>query len=136
MSSRIIEFTGTSMWARVNSPDPTYGNYSIGVDLDPKSQEEFEASGLQMRPKREDGKYLVTFRRPVNKTINGELVEFGPPSVSGIDDGVLIGNGSGVKVTVRAYTYTHNGRTGIGHRLESLEVTDLIEYKPATTEAA
>jgi len=129
MSTKYVYLRGKTKWAMVRKPDEKYGNYKLNLYLNDASQKAFDDSGLQLEPKTdEDGKYYV-FRRPHEKMIKKEIVEFGPPKVFNADntefDG-LVGNGSEITVKVSVY----DTMKGKGHRLESLRVEELVEYNP------
>jgi hypothetical protein len=76
-----------------------------------------------------EGNEFIRLRRPVQKQIKGEMVEFDPPKVvdadgNDIPDDVLIGNGSEAVVNVAVYDA---GRYK-GHRLQAVKITNLVEY--------
>lgn len=132
MTTTYHYFTGPCTWAKLKKPDDFNGvkNWKINVYLDKKGIDELKASGLRVRPKKDDeGKLFVTFRRPVEKEIKGEIVEFDPPTLLGKENeplDKLVGNGSVVTVKVSVF----DTRMGKGHRLESVRVENLIEYTP------
>lgn len=123
MPSQYVKFTGKCEWAQLQKPDPKYDNYKITVYLDGANLDKFKKTGLQLEPKTTEQGVCVTFRRPSKKLIKSELVEFGPPKLSG-DEGKLVGNGSTVEVDVVVYD-TIKGK---GHRLEAVKVLNLVEY--------
>lgn len=130
----MIYFTGLAKWAKVYTPDDMYQKYSIDLFLDDESWELFNESGLLLQPKEvaedqgEPFGTCIRFSRPVSKEIKGALVNFGPPPVldsEGLPMTDNIGNGS--KVTVKVSVY--DTRKGMGHRLESIRVDDLVPYE-------
>jgi len=127
MATEYFYFRGKAKWAKIYRPDPEYDNYKINVYLDKASMKLFEEAGTQLTPKDdEDGTY-VAFRRDHSKMIKKELVTFGPPKVVDIDGNPVtesIGNGSEVVVKVAVY----DGKKGKGHRLEAVQVTNLVVY--------
>lgn len=129
MATKYIYLKGTSKWVKARKPDEKYGNYTMNLYLDKPSQKVFAESGLQIEPKSDDDGTFYTFRRPHEKLIKKDLVEFGPPKVFNPDntefDG-LIGNGSRVTVKVSVY----DTMKGKGHRWESIRVEELVEYNP------
>lgn len=131
MATKIIYLSGSAKWAKVRTPDEKYDNYTIDLYPTKDAWGEFKASGMEVRPKRDDkGVEFITLRRPNRKLIKGELVEFGPPKVLNPDETVfegLIGNGS--EVTVRVAVY--DTQKGKGHRLEAVRVDTLIPYEGA-----
>ena len=113
-------------------------------------------AGIQLRPKKDDGsrstvEYLG-LKRPTQRTFGNKITYFTPPFINGKDgkpivrytlngkpvyqyddpktvvnvDGeqIQIGNGSEVEVRL-SYCPT---QMGIGNRLESVKILDLIEY--------
>lgn len=123
-------------WAKVRKPDEKYNNFQVPLYMDEKSWNKFKESGCQLKINQDnDGKY-VTFKRRVNEFnyAKKENVENGPPEIKilkGSDyvpfpEG-LIGNGSLVTVRVDVYD-TRNGK---GHRLVSVGIDKLVEYKEA-----
>ena len=128
MASKYFKFSGKCMWAQLQKPDPKYDNYKVTLIMDGANLEKLKQSGLQLEPKMTDDGVTVTFRRPSKKLIKSEIVEFGPPKVSGNPDNKLVGNGSTVEVDVVVY----DTMKGKGHRLEAVKVLDLVEYvKPS-----
>jgi hypothetical protein len=127
MATEIFYFKGKAKWAKVYRPDDEFDNYKINVYLDKASKKLFTEAGTQLTPKSdEDGEY-VTFRRDHSKMIKNELVVFGKPQVvdhDGLAFTNTIGNGSEVVVKVAVY----DGRKGKGHRLEGVQVVNLVEY--------
>lgn len=133
MATETFYLSGKARYPRLTKPDDKYDLYSIGVILDAKSQAEFEASGMQMKPKSYNGDTFVTFRRPNKKIIKDELVKFGPPKVLDKDGKTitaLVGNDSDVTVKVSVY----DSAKGKGHRLDAVRVDNLIEFKPQPKE--
>lgn len=128
MATEYLYLRGKAKWAQLTKPDKEYDNFKINVYLDDASKEIFVNSGLQLTPKTdEDGEYVV-FRRPNYKQIKKELVHFGAPNVVDTDGkpvSALIGNGSEVVVKVVVY----DSKKGKGHRLESIQVINLIPYE-------
>ena len=127
MASKDYYFSGEAKWAMLFAPDKEYKNYKITVNLDEPSKVKYLESGLQGRPKTDDGGFWVTFRRPETKEIKGDLKRFEKPKVVndlGEEVTDFVGNGS--KVTVRVTVY--DTRRGKGHRLEAVRVDELVKY--------
>lgn len=128
MATRFFYFHGKAKWAKVRKPDEKYGNYTINLYPTPESRNLIAESGLQIAPKNDDEGEFFTFRRPHEKLIKKEVVEFGPPQALNPDgtefDG-LIGNGSDVTIKVSVYD-TIKGK---GHRWESVRVDKLVVYE-------
>ena len=130
MATSTVYLTGVAHWAKLKTPDEKYNTWSLDLSLDDKGREAFNKSGLQLETKiNEKGNFeYVRLRRPVSRLIKGELVKFNPPTLldkdsKPFDD--LVGNGS--KVTCKVVFY--DTVKGKGHRLESVRVEDLVEYK-------
>jgi hypothetical protein len=134
MATTFHYFTGKTKWPKIrpDRPDDYQGvkAWKIPVYLDKDNIKALQDAGLRMRPKKDEDGSFVTFRRPLNKEIGGKIVDFDPPTV--IDknnqplDPKIIGNGSVVTVKISAF----DTRMGKGHRLESVRVEELVEYKP------
>lgn len=133
-ASKYYNWTGKIRWAKSRfgglfEPDPEYGSYKCQFYPDIKTWESIKNSGLALEAKqdREDGLDFIILRRPVEKVIKGENVQFGRPKVyfeEGIEPTTNIGNDSDVVVNVVVYPAGRH----IGHRLESVTVTHLVEY--------
>lgn len=136
----IKTFHGIARWAKVWQPDEKYGHYSIDVELDDKSLEEFHKSRIQLKLKEDaEGKAYVGFkRRHIQVFKDGTSKIYGPPTVYFLDlqsgefvqakdDSVKIGNGSEVIVSVEVF----KNDNGVGTRLERVFVKDLVEYDPS-----
>lgn len=128
MATRFFYFHGKAKWLKARKPDEKYGNYTVNLYPTPESRNLIAESGLQISPKQdEDGEFYV-FRRPHQKLIKSEVVEFGPPQVLNPDSTVfdgLVGNGSDVTIKVSVYD-TIKGK---GHRWESVRVDSLVVYE-------
>lgn len=132
MATRFFYFHGKAKWLKARKPDEKYGNYTVNLYPTPESRNLIAESGLQISPKSDDDGEFFTFRRPHEKLIKKEIVEFGPPQVLNPDgtefDG-LVGNGSDVTIKVSVYD-TIKGK---GHRWESVRVDNLIVYEGSGT---
>jgi hypothetical protein len=145
-------------WVKVYEPDEYAGSkrWKINVyPFDGKEWEKVTKSGIQVTPKEdEDGKY-ITLRRDTSKVIKDDFVLFCPPEITGAvevsytkpdgervrsynkgdfkGDIILkgerkdIGNGSVAIVNFSTY----NTKQGVGHRLESLKILDLVGFEKA-----
>ncbi len=165
MATTYEKFLGKAKWTQIYKPDEFRGTKKWKLTLymdDPDMWEKFKKLGIQKEIKKDaDGQYF-TVSRDVVKMIKGQPVYFAPPMVFdregkalveyvGEDgkwvrsynagekapdrkgDPVLIGNGSEIEVTLAVYPTT----MGVGNRLESIKVIDLIHYEspPAQEEA-
>lgn len=144
MATKHYIFKGITKWCKVRTPDEEYQNYQVPLYMDEQSWADFEASGIQLKVKKdkETNEPFVTFKRKHAEYNNfkKENQINGPPKVlvlqedgtyTPLGDDVLIGNGSEVSVKVEVY----DTKAGVGHRLLSVGVSKLIEYKPNTVES-
>lgn len=133
MATQYFYLSGKAKWAKLFKPDEKYNNFQINLYLDKPSLELFDKLGLQLTKRKDDEGTYVTFRRPPNKLIKGELVNFGPPKVMDKDNNPsdkLVGNGSEVTIKIGVYD-TIKGK---GHRLEAVRVENLVEFVPTKKE--
>ena len=135
--TQTVYFTGVAYWAKLEEPDQKYQYWGLDLALDDESKIKFEKSGLTLKVKKNtDGVEVISLRRPVQKLIKGELVDFEKPKLVDKDnndyvDRPLVGNGSFVTCKVLVY----NTLKGPGHRLEAVRVDQLVEYKAEHEEA-
>jgi hypothetical protein len=122
-------FTGEAQWAHVYEAKPTYDKkgkeWTINLKLDEASAKLFADSGCQLKTNKDGFK---TFRRPTQKVIKDDLVDYAPPTVfdkNNAETTDLIGNGSTVTIKVEIY----NTAKGKGHRLEAVRIEDLVVYE-------
>lgn len=158
MATNYLTLKGTVKWAKIYDPDVFAGaeNWKINFYPDNDSEwEKYNKAQLQLVVKEDiDGRY-ITFRRPTKKLIKDDLVIFSPPEITGKvqisytdeegnkvrqynkgdkikvsrqGDPVLIGNGSLCLVNFSYYTT----QKGAGHRLEGINVLDLVEVGQQT----
>jgi hypothetical protein len=97
---------------------------------------ELQAEGLKNIIKKDDDGYLVTFSRPVQKTINGVVRGYTPPVVLNKDGtpfvhgDVQIGNGSDGTVKLEVYQHkTPGGGKAKAARWEALRIDNLVPFK-------
>lgn len=151
MASKVWKFEGDAMWAKVYEPETFRNatNWKIDLVVDKETLAEFKKSGIQKKVKEKEEGTTLAFTRPQTKEIKGVNNLFAPPKIcdkdgnllvdykvndakDGFDrvgDMVLIGNGSRVELSVLVYDWGTKGAGGIGQRLESIKIIDLIEYK-------
>jgi hypothetical protein len=132
MATTTHYFTGIVRQVFLARPDK-FGNYIIGLELDDSSTAELAASGSSLKPRTWEGFSFVTFRRPVQKPIKQELVKFGPPPIVDAQSQPLTKLiGKGTKATAKVIMYpTIKGQ---GHRLEAVQVLELVEFVPQQKE--
>lgn len=133
MATKFHKFTGKLKWTQnITQVDDFRGtkNYKCNLVLDEASLKEFEESGIQTKPYTDsDGDTFHVFKRPPQKKIKEEIVEFGPPEYvdsEGNPVTVQVANGSEAEIEVVSYDTV----MGKGHRLNKVTVTKLIEYVP------
>lgn len=151
MASKTIKFRGKAMWFKIYEPETFRNSTNWKVDLvvDKENLELYKKSGIMKKVKEKEEGTTLSFTRPQTKEIKGINNLFAPPKVyaedgsilvdykvneakDGFDrvgDPVLIGNGSDVELTVTVYDWGTKGAGGVGQRLESIRIIDLIEYK-------
>lgn len=124
-------FSGVAKWAKVykHNMDKKFGDrYTICVYLDELSKKKYEMSGIQTALKEDEEGQFAQFKRNDKQLIKGELVEFGPPEILGMDGiDALIGNGSEVTVRVQVFDTVK----GKGSRLEKVRVDTLVPFAKA-----
>jgi hypothetical protein len=151
LASKVWKFEGDAMWAKVYEPETFRNatNWKIDLVVDKETLAEFKKSGIQKKVKEKEEGTVVSFTRPQTKEIKGVNNLFAPPKIYAADgtllvdykvneakdgfdrigDPILIGNGSRIEVSVLVYDWGTKGAGGIGQRLESIRIIDLIEYK-------
>lgn len=159
-TTKYVNFDGTAQWTHIYTPDTFRGatRWIMDFYMDDDEWKKFDELGIQKHPKKNE---IGKFWRPTRmqtKMMKGQLVKFTPPfiydkngeilvkyvnedgkdvrsytgddsSVKRVGEPVLIGNGSSVRITVSVYPTA----MGVGNRLESLRIVDLIEYNPELT---
>lgn len=136
MSTKYYKWNGTFKWARVYPDDIDTdfieeGEYHVNFYPDDESWDSIEESGLKLKKREDDDGSYITLRRRQEGERNGEIIVYGPPKVylhAEPDFTGKIGNGSKGTVNVQVY----DGRKGKGHRLNAINVTELVEYTPGT----
>ncbi len=126
-------FTGQCYWAKLDKPDEKYQYWGLDLRLDDENRKALKEAGLPLKvyTDKKEGWEYVRFRRPMQKPIKGELVDFEKPKIVDKDnneylDRPVIGNGSYVTCKVLVYT----SDKGTGHRLEAVRLDKLVEYIP------
>lgn len=153
MATKWITVRGVVRWTKVYEPDAFMGAENWKVDFAPLNAQErkkWDDTGIQLKFRKEDdGLEYTRLRRPVKKVFSDEVTFFAPPEITGavsvqyqdengerirqykkgdkvnrVGEPIEIGNGSEVLVNV-CYYDTVKGK---GHRLESINVLNLIEF--------
>jgi hypothetical protein len=160
MATKWITLKCRVRWAQFYEPEEFSGDTRwIGTfyPVDGSEWEKYSKSGLQMVPKEDnDGHKFIRIRRPLKKLFpkDDEATYFVPPKITGavnvayhnaatgeelrtykksdkieikvVGEKTNIGNDSIVNVNIAVFD-TGQGK---GHRMESLNVLDLVEYNP------
>lgn len=134
MTTKVHYFRGKAKWAQLGlgpkpeeNADKEYEAWKMNLYFDEDSMAEFRDSGIRLTIKEDDDGRYVTFRRPFSKKIGDELVKFEAPAVKtkeGEPFTNYLGNGSDVIIKVLSF----DTRKGKGHRLEAVQVLEVVEY--------
>lgn len=149
------KFVGKAYWSKVYDPDEYLGvkKWKLDLVVDKKTLKTIQDLGVRKKPKDHEEGTLIQFTRPVSATdTKGVTRRFAAPKIYDKDGNVivdyevneaktdfvrkgeplLIGNGSEVEITVDVYD---TKKAGVGQRLESIKILDLIEYSGGDTGA-
>ena len=137
MTTTTVSLTGKISWAKLTPQnadkkfDPA-GAYVL--NFYPQSQKTWDTiqkAGLQLQTREDDMGKFITLRRRHEQVLKGETVVFGPPPVTKNSEPFtgLIGNGSLARVGLT----TFDTRRGKGHRLNSVDILELVEYNKKNT---
>lgn len=152
-----VTFEGIAYWAKLSRPDEFRGaeRWTMNLYLSPEDIERYKKLGIQKKLNTNDIGTYFSPQRPTTKMIAGKLVYFTPPVIYDKDgkvlvgyyneegnlvrsyedkkkkitkkgEDILIGNGSTVLITLSVYPTA----MGVGNRLESVRLVDLITYRP------
>ncbi len=127
--------SGTAYWASITLPNTTFdvdGVYTIDIcQLEDKNKDIVVQDNLEIKNIGDERGDFITAKMKVRRKNGGVNA---PPKV--VDSKLnpitndLIGNGSKVKVSYRPFDWTFGNRSGVSAGLNSVQVTDLIEYIP------
>lgn len=156
MATTFYEFTGPVKWFKCwpgqldnkfAAGSPSGGHWSLVMTLDDHDAKLYNALGLKGKAaseedvaidkiKKKDKSTLgigdTTFRRYEKHPKKGLL---GAPTVTGVEEGTLVGNGSVCTVKLEVYSYpAPDGTSGFAGRLVSVEVNSLVEYVKEDTQ--
>ena len=107
----------------------------LAITRDKAQSDEWKAAGLS--PKADSDDTGLIFKLSVKKLTHQKNGQPNKPvpvvdtEIMPIEDVSIIGNGSVGNVKVRTFDYDFNGRQGVGVRLESVQITKLMEYRAA-----
>jgi hypothetical protein len=134
MPSVDVFLKGKLKWVQTKQPDQ-FGNWKATIYPDAESLEiirTLQAKGLKNVLGKDDEGYHITFRRPQNKKVRGELRGFTAPVVLLGDGSIcndLVGNGSDGYLKVEVYDYKPPvGQMAKAARLVSLRIDNLVPY--------
>ena len=127
--------SGTAYWASITLPNTTFdvdGVYTIDIcQLDDKNKDIVVQDNLEIKNIGDERGDFITAKMKVRRKNGGVNA---PPNV--VDSKLnpitetLVGNGSKVNVSYRPFDWTFGNRSGVSAGLNSVQVMDLIEYKP------
>jgi hypothetical protein len=131
LATKIFKFYGTCDYAKVHTVDKEYGHYGLNLNFDKPSFELYKRTGLRLKVKDKDGNPFVGFRRHPDKVFEGQNPKPEVIDIAGRPIEDLVGNGSKVAVTVSVY----DSKMGKGHRLETVQVLELVPYNGGVEDA-
>lgn len=140
MATQHLTFSGKASWAKVwpAQIDREYetpqrgGKWNITVELNDEDLKTYNALGIKITADVRARQPKVQFNRFERHAVLGEM---GPPTVTGVEPGQLIGNDSDVTIGVEVYDYTYNKKPGRAVRLVSVHVDKLVVYEKPETPA-
>lgn len=120
--SKFLKVHGKAYWACVHRPNELSGKYQVDIALtDNKLINELKELGLNVKESNDErGNYITAKSNFPIKVVDS--------AVNAIPDTVLIGNGSKIIASIKAYPYNFKGREGVGAGLQGLQVVELVEY--------
>lgn len=135
MASVDLFLKGKLKWCQTTKPDQ-FGNWKATIYPDTESLEkirDLQAKGLKNVLGKDEEGYHITFRRPQNKKVRGELRAYTAPIVLRADGSVcadLVGNGSDGYIKLEVYDYKNptTGKMLKAARLVSIRVDNLVPY--------
>tara|TARA_R110000744_G_scaffold121952_1_gene226829 strand:- start:1672 stop:2103 length:432 start_codon:yes stop_codon:yes gene_type:complete len=125
---------GIANWASITQPNTRFEpKYCIDVVLTDDKAQELKDEGYTIKDK-SDGP-TITINRKVNGP-NGRIRE-APELVDAQKNTLncLVGNGSKVKVLVRAWEMNRNGQDFKGLELLAVQVVKLVPYEPQASDS-
>lgn len=144
MATYFHEITGKINWANnlfiADSFEDGPEYYKANIVLDLPNYDKFKESGVRTKVREDsEGNPQVLLKRPKEPRIGTDGNAFGGGIPVVLDSNgnpwnpdLRIGNGSEVKVTY--ITYDIPGRKNKGHRLEKIEVLNLVPYEDKVRE--
>lgn len=150
LATKYVKFRGKARWFKVYEPEEFRGttNWKVDLVVDDETLKLYKSHKIAKKVKEHEGETVLSFTRPKFKEIKGVKQVFSPPKIYDKDgneivsytpnaagndfdrvgERVLIGNGSDVEITVAVYDWGTAANGGVGQRLESVKIIDLIEY--------
>jgi len=129
-----VIISGKLSWVFTDKLDE-FGNWKATIHPNAEGVSkimELQKLGLKNVLSKDDDGYKITFRRPQNKKIKGEIRGFAPPEVMDKDGKAfkdLIGNGSDGHIKLEVYGYKPPvGSPAKAARLLAIRVDNLVPY--------
>ena len=121
-----FKVTADIMWAFLDVKNKMSDRYQVDLcNLSPDAINRIEAAGIEVRSKEGKGFFIVAKSKnyPVRTIMaDGSLVT------------AKVGNGSRGVALVKPFTYNFRGKDGVSAGINSLLITDLIEYTGHTAD--
>ena len=128
METKQLKIEADLMWAFLDTPNTMSGKYQVDLcNLSKNAIKALEEVGVNVRNKDEKG-FFVTAKSK-NYPISA-IDEKGNPIFA------KIGNGSRGVALIKPYSYSMNGKSGVGVGINKLVVTKLVEYNPEPVDTA
>ena len=135
MSTQYLSIEGMVKWNHIFKPSERFNKFEIQLYPNKEGMEKYRSSGMQMKVNTDEDGEFIKLSRPVDKIINGELANFGPPEVVDSDNNVfsqIIGHGSKILVDI----ITYGTIKGVGHRFNKITVLEHVKYDPDADQEA
>lgn len=134
MDNKLVKVVATVAFPSLTRPDQMSGKYSVQLtNLSPAAVEKLEELGIQPKFKDDDynrGQFIEPKSAyPIDNSKYPTVFD----DNKGLLDADLIGPGSKVKATIKAYDWEFRGKSGVGARLVKLEVVELAEPSAAVS---
>ena len=128
METKQLKIEADLMWAFLDTPNTMSGKYQVDLcNLSKNAIKALEEIGVNVRNKDDKG-FFVTAKSK-NFPISA-IDEKGSPISA------KIGNGSRGVALIKPYSYSMNGKSGVGVGINKLVVTKLVEYNPEPVDTA
>lgn len=122
METKPLVVEAELMWAFLDTPNEMSNSYQVDLcNLSKEAVKNLRAMGINVKNKEDKGDFVTA--KSKNYPIKAELADGSPVTCK-------IKNGSKAQATIKPYTWTWKGKTGIGTGINKLVITNLIEYVP------